>query len=37
MIQEHTDEINKIISDLSVPKSSKVIIIDADSLSYICS
>jgi 5'-3' exonuclease len=37
MIQEHNDGINEIISDLDAPKSNKVVIIDADSLSYICS
>lgn len=34
---EHDDGISKIISDLSLPKESKVVIVDADSLCYIAS
>jgi 5'-3' exonuclease len=37
IIEEHNDGINEIIKDLNAPKESKVVIIDADSLSYICS
>ena len=36
MIQEHNNEINKIISDLDAPKDSKVVIWDYDSMLHHC-
>ena len=36
IIEEFNDGISEIIPDLNAPKESKVVIIDADSLTYIC-